>query len=189
VAIATAVVLRRLYALAYPNPAGPPQLAALDIAFANHAALTLAHILPALLFVLLAPFVLLRRDRRWMKPALLAIGTAVGLTAFAMSAFAVGGRLEQSAVVLFNSLFLYWLWRAYLLDRQGHDRQARPSWVRCVAILFGIATTRPAMGFFFATSRLTGLQPQQFFGIAFWIGFSINTLAVEWWLRRRLQRS
>jgi len=38
-------------------------------------------------------------------------------------------------------------------------------------------------GFFFATSRLTHLEPQQFFGIAFWAGFSINTLAIELWLR------
>jgi hypothetical protein len=52
-------------------------------------------------------------------------------------------------------------------------------------ILLGIATTRPVMGIFFATSRLTHLQPWQFFGWAFWIGFSTNTLAVELWLRFR----
>jgi zinc transporter ZupT len=44
------------------------------------------------------------------------------------------------------------------------------------AVLLGIAVTRPVMGVFFATSRLTGLQPQQFLGVAFWIGFSISTL-------------
>ena len=30
---------------------------------------------------------------------------------------------------------------------------------------------QPAMGIFFATSRITHLGPHQFFGIAFWIGF------------------
>jgi hypothetical protein len=40
------------------------------------------------------------------------------------------------------------------------------------------------MGIFFATSALTHLTPQQFFGIAFWIGFSLNTLAIELWLRK-----
>jgi hypothetical protein len=39
------------------------------------------------------------------------------------------------------------------------------------------------MGIFFATSRITHLSPKQFFGIAFWIGFSINTVIVELWLR------
>ena len=56
---------------------------------------------------------------------------------------------------------------------------------RAVGILLGIATTRPVMGVFFATSAFTHLQPKQFFGMAFWIGFSINTLVVELWLRRR----
>jgi uncharacterized membrane protein YsdA (DUF1294 family) len=40
------------------------------------------------------------------------------------------------------------------------------------------------MGVFFATSTLTHMTPQQFFGIAFWIGFSINTIVIEFWLRR-----
>jgi hypothetical protein len=182
VLIAAAAVLRRLYAFANPNPAGPPQLVGLDQAFDGHRGLTLAHILPALAFALLAPIGLLRPDASWIKPTLLALGTVVGLTAYAMSTFAVGGHVEQAAVLLFNSLFLYWLWRAYLRDRRGVSEDARRSWIRSVAILLGIATTRPVMGIFFATSRLTGLQPEQFFGIAFWIGFSINTLAVEWWL-------
>jgi hypothetical protein len=41
------------------------------------------------------------------------------------------------------------------------------------------------MGVFFATSRLTHWQPSQFFGVAFWIGFSINVVLVEAYLRRR----
>jgi hypothetical protein len=57
--------------------------------------------------------------------------------------------------------------------------------LRAIAILLGIATTRPVMGVFFATSRLTHLTPQQFFGIAFWIGFSLNTIVMELWLRTR----
>jgi hypothetical protein len=57
-------------------------------------------------------------------------------------------------------------------------------WVlRAVAVLLGIATTRPVMGVFFATRRLTGLTLSQFFGIAFWIGFTITFLAGEAYLR------
>jgi hypothetical protein len=55
--------------------------------------------------------------------------------------------------------------------------------LRAIAILLGIATTRPVMGIFFATAPLTHLAPSQFFGIAFWIGFSLNTLVIELWLR------
>jgi hypothetical protein len=60
---------------------------------------------------------------------------------------------------------------------------------RAVGILLGIATTRPVMGVFFATSAQTHLEPRQFFGIAFWIGFSINTIAVELWLHSKRRQS
>jgi hypothetical protein len=36
---------------------------------------------------------------------------------------------------------------------------------------------------FFATSRLTQLTPQQFFGVAFWLGFSAHLIAAEAWIR------
>jgi hypothetical protein len=45
------------------------------------------------------------------------------------------------------------------------------------------------MGIFFATSKVTHLLPRQFFGVAFWIGFSINTLIVELWLRSKVGES
>ena len=46
---------------------------------------------------------------------------------------------------------------------------------------------QPAMGTFFATSRITHLGPHQFFGIAFWIGFSVNWIIIESWFRFRNQ--
>jgi hypothetical protein len=57
--------------------------------------------------------------------------------------------------------------------------------VRAVGILLGIATTRPVMAIFFVTRQLTHLELKQFFGLAFWIGFSINTIAVELWLNSK----
>lgn len=39
------------------------------------------------------------------------------------------------------------------------------------------------MGVFFATSRFTGLTPHDFFGIAFWIGFTLTYVFAEVWLR------
>jgi Predicted membrane protein (DUF2306) len=182
--IAVAAVLRRIAALAFSKRSAA-QVAGLDGAFASHAALTLAHIVPALAFVALVPMVFLRRKPapRWAEQLLFPLGAIVGITAYAMSRYAVGGWVERSAVLLFNSLFLYWLWSAYSYRRRGERRLEREALVRSVAILLGIATTRPIMAVFFATSRITDLQPEQFFGIAFWLGFSINTLAVELWLR------
>jgi hypothetical protein len=188
-AISVAVVLRRTFALIHPPQSGPPQLAALDAAFASHAALTLAHILPALAFVTLAPLLYVRRcaGATWPKRLLFPLGAVVGVTAYAMSGYSIGGWVERSAVLLFNSLFLFSLFHAWRLHREP-IRSLR--WLtRAIAILLGIATTRPVMGIFFATSALTHLAPKQFFGIAFWIGFSINTAVVELWLRSNVGRS
>ncbi|NYF88948.1 DUF2306 domain-containing protein [Tunturiibacter empetritectus] len=192
VVIAVAVVLRRVAVLAHPGQGGSGGLsptAALDAVFASHAALTLAHIVPAMAFVLLSPLVLLQRPTTmWAERLFFPLGAWVGVTAYAMSAYPVGGWVERSAVLLFNSLFLFSLLRAFVAVRRG-DAVERMRWMlRAVAILLGIATTRPGMGVFFATSRLTHLEPAQFFGIAFWIGFSINTIAIELWLRSRGNR-
>jgi hypothetical protein len=100
-----------------------------------------------------------------------------------MNRYAVGGWLERSAVLFFDTLFLASLLRSVILTRRGDVVNARTWSIRAAAVLLGIATTRPVMGVFFATSPLTHLTPQQFFGIAFWIGFSINTIAIELWLR------
>ncbi|WP_254062100.1 DUF2306 domain-containing protein [Acidobacterium sp. S8] len=183
--IAVAVVLRRVVALLHPSQSGPPQMAGLDAAFASHTALTLAHILPALAFVLLLALSYFPRfaHATWLMRLLFPLGVIVGITAYAMSTYSVGGWIERSAVLFFNTLFLFALIRAWLYWRQG-EAILRQQWMtRAVAILLGIATTRPVMGIFFATSSLTHLTPRHFFGIAFWIGFSINTIAIELWLR------
>jgi Predicted membrane protein (DUF2306) len=183
--IAVAVVLRRVVAFVYPPRSAPQQLAALDAVFASHVMLTLAHILPALAFVLLAPTLFLQRfaNARWPARILFPLGVVVSVTAYAMSVYSIGGWIERSAVLLFNTLFLFSLGRAWWYARRGETAGKLRWLVLAIGILLGIATTRPVMGVFFATSRLTHLEPGQFFGIAFWIGFSINTMAVGTWLR------
>jgi hypothetical protein len=186
--IAVLVVLRRLAALATPSAASsrPPQLASLDAAFASHTALTLAHILPALCFVLILPVVVFGNGRtaRALENILYPLGIVVGLTAYAMSAFAVGGWIERSAVLLFNTWFLFCLIAAWRFLKHAETEPSRRWLLRAIVTLLGIATTRPVMGVFFATSRLTHLQPNQFFGLAFWIGFSINVLLIELYFHR-----
>ena len=181
IVIAVVAVIRRIVALLWPRASEPPEMVEIDRLFANHAALTLAHIVPALLFVILAPIVLFAR-RNWAEQLLLFTGVIVGITAYGMSVYSIGGWLERSAVLFFNTLFLYSLWRAFRERARGWNN--RPWLVRAIVILLGIATARPVMGFFFATSPVTHLRPSQFFGVAFWIGFSLNWLVVELWLRR-----
>lgn len=190
--IAGAAVIRRVIELAFPTQSGPQRMMDLDVVFGSHAALTLAHILPALAFVVILPFAVLRRFSRleWPELWLFQLGIIVGFTAYAMSVYSIGGWIERSAVLFYNTLFLFSLGRAWLYRIQGQPTEKRRWLMRAVAILLGIATTRPVMGLFFATRSITHLRPNQFFGIAFWIGFSINLLVFEIWIRtnRRLDK-
>lgn len=188
--IAAAAAIRRTVILALPpNPAPSSPNAALDAVFAARKGLTLAHIVPALGFVALLPFWFAQRIRlrpalhRRITLALFVLGVIVGLTAIPMSARPVGGITEQSAALLYDALFLFFLARAVLAFRAGEAAAHRTWMMRAIAVLLGIATTRPVMGVFFATQRLTHLRPDQFFGIAFWIGFTTTYLAGELYLR------
>jgi hypothetical protein len=190
VVIAIGVVLRRLVELIHPSQGSPPQMASLDATFSSHAVLTAMHIIPAAIFVLLSAAVLLRRTGgEWLERLFFPFGAITGATAYAMSYWAVGGWVERSAVFVFNTWFLISLGRAYWFRLRREPSRKREWMTRAVGILLGIATTRPVMGVFFATSSRRHLGPRQFFGIAFWIGFSINAGVIELWLhsKRRTQ--
>ena len=116
-----------------------------------------------------------------------------GATAYAMNLYAVGGWVERSAVLVFNTWFLFSLSCAWWFYVKGKSAETRGWTSRAVGVLLGIATTRPVMGVFFATIGRTHFSPNQFFGIAFRIGFSINMVVIDLWLRSnwraRLHRS
>jgi hypothetical protein len=188
--IAAVAVVRRLVALFIPAAAaGPPQMATLDAAFASRTILTTVHIVPALLFVLLLPAWFSRsvRDRisvhRRITHALFLLGAVTGITALPLSLHPIGGINEAAAALLYDSFFLFSLTRAWIMFRRNDLVLHRTWMMRAVAILLGIATTRPVMGLFFATQSITHLQPQQFFGTAFWIGFTITYIAGEAYIR------
>jgi uncharacterized membrane protein YsdA (DUF1294 family) len=186
IVIAVAVVFRRGAALLLPpSTSAPPQLASLDAWFVSHNVLTWTHILCAVAFVALLPCLFWTRTSgsRAVERGFFVLGFTVAATAYAMSVYAVGGWLERSAVWFFNTLFVISMAQASLALRRADAYAARRWILRAVAILLGIATTRPVMGVFFATAPLTHLTPRQFFGIAFWIGFSLNTVVMELWLR------
>jgi hypothetical protein len=183
VVIALAAVIRRLAELISPAEGRPQQMASIDATFSSHAVLTAIHIIPAATFVLLAAAVLLRRgSSEWPERLFFLFGAITGVTAYAMSRYAIGGWVERSAVLVFNTWFLFSLSRAFWLRLRGDGARQREWMTRAVGVLLGIATARPVMGVFFATSARTHLSPNQFFGFAFWIGFSINALAIELWL-------
>lgn len=191
-----AVVIRTVVLVTGPR-AGRADV---DSGFAHHPLLTLIHIVPGLVFFLIAPLQFVRRLRnraprvhRWMGRVAVLLGLAIGISALAISfRIAIGGINEIAATVLFDVLFLFCLAKGWMCARRRDFVHHREWMIRMFGIGLGIATTRPIMGVFFATSRLTGLTPHQFFGTAFWLGFTLTVIAAESWInytRPRLQRT
>jgi uncharacterized membrane protein len=149
--------------------------------------LTLIHILPGGLFLALAPlqFVPGIRERhlqfhRWMGRVLVVSGLIIGITALVMSyKMNIGGLNETAATTLFGILFLICLIKAYRHIRRKEVARHREWMIRAYGVGLGVATTRPIVGMFFAFRRLT---PHEFFGIAFWLGFTITFVAAEAWV-------
>jgi hypothetical protein len=188
--IGAAAAVRRIVVLIVPPVVQRvPQLAALDTAFGSRKTLTLWHIVPALLFVILLPVWVSGWARvrpvvhRRVTYALLVLGGITGVTALLLSAHPFGGVNEAAAAILYDGLFLFSLARAWVMLRRRNLTLHRAWMIRAIAVLLGIATTRPVMGVFFATEAVTHLQPQQFFGTAFWIGFSVTYIVGEAYLR------
>lgn len=188
--IAAAAAIRRIVVLVAPPVAHSiQQVAQMDAAFSSRKALTLAHIVPALLFVVLVPiwFMSIRRSNsslnRRVTYALFVVGTVVGVTAFLLSLHPFGGVNEAAAAFLYDGLFFLSLGRAWFLFMQKRESLSRTWMMRAIAVLLGIATTRPVMGVFFETQAITHLRPAQFFGTAFWIGFTVTYIAGEAYLR------
>jgi len=181
-AIGVIAVLARLFRLG-----APPR--ATDTGFAEHPLLTAIHILPGLLFVVLAPLQFVKslrngRLHRWLGRALVGVGLVIGVSALLMSAqMSIGGLTETTATMSFGALFLFCLVRGFVAIRRCQIAQHREWMLRAFAIGMAVAFIRPIVGIFFATSRLTHLTPHDFFGIAFWLGFVIQTSVAELWIR------
>jgi uncharacterized membrane protein len=195
--IGIAAVTRRTVVLLVPGALGggsSSPAAGLDTGFARQRALTLIHILPGALFLSLAavqfmPSVRKRHLRlhRWMGRCLVGLGLVIGVSALVMSyTMNIGGPNETAATTLFAIVFLYCLIKAYLHIRRKEVARHREWMIRAYGVGLGVATTRPIVGMFFAFRRLT---PHEFFGIAFWLGFTITFLVAEAWVDYTRQRA
>jgi uncharacterized membrane protein len=191
VLIGVAIVTRRVLILAdlvAPSPLS--ESAPLDDAFARYASLTMLHIVPGLVFIVLGPlqFVTTLRTRRpWVHRRIgrvvLASGLVTGVSALAMTTrMAIGGATERAATTLFGVLFLIALVRAFVCIRRRQVALHREWMIRAFSLGLAVATVRPIVGAFFATRSVTDLAPAEFFGIAFWLGFTIHLIVAEAWI-------
>ena len=206
--IGVGIVVRRALQLVpvlvngyHPQPVtGPPlvvQFRQTDGIFARYPVLTLIHILPALVFIVLGPFQFSRRIReryprrhRRSGRILMVCGGIIGITGLTMS-FAmpsIGGINQAASTTLFSIFFLLALYKAYRYILRGNTVLHREWMLRAYAIGLAVATIRPIVGVFFATSIFSGLTPYEFFGTAFWIGFVLHLIGAEAWIYHTRQQ-
>jgi len=167
------------------------QFAALDDLFAHYPILTLIHIVPGILFMILGPLqfssTIRARHLRWHRfsgRVFIVCGLVIGISALVMSFGmpAIGGANQAAATTLFGTIFLFALCKAFWHVRRHEITLHREWMIRAFSVGLAVATIRPIIGLFFATSRLSGLTAHEFFGIAFWIGFVLQLIAAEAWI-------
>ena len=187
--IGLAAAIHRILALKFPETfsRNNSPAAVMDISFSQHKLLTLIHVIPGMLFMVLGPLQLSRTIRnkylqfhRWSGRVFLVCCLIIAGSALMMSfRMAIGGANETAATVLFALLFLFCLTKAFIHIRRKEVLLHREWMIRGFAIGLGVATVRPIVGAFFAARRLS---PHEFFGTAFWLGFTINLIAAEAWI-------
>jgi len=192
--VGIAAAVRRGIVLFHPaNSSTPNPAAELDAHFADHRGLTLAHVVPAVLFMILGPLQFVKNLRakhpslhRWSGRVFLVSAAIIGVTGLTMVARpTIGGRDEKAAILLFGSFFLMALGKGLWHAMHGEFAQHREWMIRGFGVGLAIAAIRPVMGAFFAAAVIqhNTPQPQHFFGTAFWIGFVLETIAAELWIR------
>ena len=189
----TSLLLRPEGASTARNPAE-----ALDQHFASQRGLTLIHILPGMLFMILGPlqFMAKLRERhprfhRWSGRIFLSASTVLGVAGLRMTLGpTIGGVDEKAAILLFGSFFLAALAKAFWHALRREFVQHREWMIRGFATGLAVAAIRPIIGSFFAAAALRGRTPDpgSFFGTAFWIGFVLSAVVAEAWIRYTRQR-
>jgi uncharacterized membrane protein len=194
--VGVAVAARRAVVLLHPgNPnAAKNPAAALDRHFVDERTLTLMHVVPAMVFMVLGPLQFVGGIRakhpqvhRWSGRIFLTASGIVGVTGLQMAfGKTIGGLDEKAAVTLFGLFFLIALAKGLWHAMHREFTQHREWMIRGYAIGLAVATIRPIMGMFFAAAVLRGHtpEPSQFFGTAFWIGFTLQTIVAEAWIKQ-----
>ena len=158
--------------------------------YARYPWLAYSHILPGIVFLLIAPFQLwrsfrnrnLERHRRLGRVALGA-GLLSGVFAIIFGFFqSFGGLLQASAAVAFGIWFLGSLGLAYRAIR-ARDIDAHRRWmIRAFAIGLAVGTIRLWIGLFQAFGLLSFRDS---FGVGFWISFVMHAAVAELYVRWR----
>ena len=157
--------------------------------YVEHPVVGLLHFGPGLLFVLFAPLQfsptlrrrhlgLHRRSGRILVVLAAVSGIYALLAGVRLPAYA--GSPTLIATLVFGVYFLTALGMGVTRIRQRRVAEHREWMIRVFAIAIAVATIRAVVGLIQVFSELSF---EEAFGPAFWIGFTVNALAAEAWIR------
>jgi uncharacterized membrane protein len=189
------VLLRAVFlAESFSGNALPP-VDPYDSGFARHPGLTLLHMVPGLIFVVLGPLQFVSKIRaryinlhRWCGRVYVASGLVVGVSALVLGVVVgFAGPTETAAVTFFSTLFLIFLGLAVFRIRRREVAAHREWMIRAFALGLAVTAMRPMMAILIA---LTGLPFSEILGISFWLAFSLHLVLAECWINfTRMERT
>ena len=162
-----------------------------DLRYARHAGLVVAHALPALLFIVLAPFQFVRHIRaqwlwlhRWSGRVCVLAGAIFGVAGLVLgfkTALGYGGPNETAAGTAMAAVLLFSLGMAVAHIKRREIALHREWMIRAFAmgLTAGTVTVVAAL---LGLSVVVRQSPREFIGVAFWLGFTINLIAAEAWI-------
>jgi uncharacterized membrane protein len=171
-------------------PYSEQDLAEVDNKFGNLRAITLLHVVPGGLFLLLAPIQFvpairnryLRAHRRLGRVLIIAalISGAVGVFFGLYQPF--GGLREAIGIALFGAFLFISAIRGYVAIRKGHVAVHREWMIRAFATALAISTVRVVAGAV-DSAQVWANNPRAQFVLSIWSGWLITLAIAEIWIR------
>ncbi|PYR57863.1 MAG: hypothetical protein DMF91_18505 [Acidobacteria bacterium] len=168
-----------------------------DRRYAAHPVVTLLHVVPGAMFLILAPIQLSSRVRtrypafhRWSGRVLLVTAFVTGLSGLYLGLLVpFAGATEAIAIAVFGGLFLFAIGRAFVLIRAGRVASHREWMLRAFAIAIGISTVRVFGAIFDVALTPAGFRTDVSFVLAIWAGWVTTLGAAEIWIRFTRRRA
>ena len=189
VAIGIVMVIRRLMVLTGFVPANnKPGFSSFDQGFGKQTLITILHIVPGSLFMILGPLQFMPRVRlrhiqfhRWSGRVFIMAAYTIGITSIILSFIKqlIGGTNEAVASIFFSIFFLVCISLSlhYILKKQVLLH--REWMIRAFSVGLAISTVRLITVFAFISFKVS---PQNFLGTAFWMGFTLHAIVAEIWI-------
>ena len=168
----------------------------LDRRFAAHPIVTVLHLLPGGIFLLLAPLQFSARLRRrhirihrWSGRLVIVTGIIGAVTGMYFGLLMpYGGWGEAVAIAIFGGLFLGAIVRGYVAIRSRQVTRHREWMIRVLALALAISVVRILMGVLDYALTPAGFTPRQNFVLAVWAAWIISLAAAELWIRHTRPR-